>query len=609
MKLEPPFQANNLQMLSLKIVKGQYGDPGAKYSSEIKGLLAQLLKVDPKKRIGITDILSSFGITQDHPLIKPRVNKYLSGEELRSEFSHTILHNQRINVNQDRLKEKFNDLKVVSNENVAKKPDPPKVAAPAPVQVQQQAKPPAANVQPQQRGSEAVIARVEVKPQQPAMQKAPSNPYLPSQAELKPKTPQPDNSKAGYQPNSANYPSRPPAPGQPYNQFAPAKPAPPQPQKPSNAVNPAPAFGGQGVAIGGYQNPMVPPQQKLQSRPQSEQENNQRQKFEEEKALYKRHLEEMKQQKMKVIEEDAQRRRMLQKEEEERKRKRQKEMEEEERKKRRVKEEAEEEARKKRQREEEAKEREKEEKKQRRDEERVNMRMDIAKKRKEGGASPVSGGDVVMKNYPSAFEDERRERPGSRGKAVPSSPKKKPESHLFEERPSSRGKAPQGNPVMPPSRIAAQPQVVSSNQSAVSKTPKSDVTDATRNKPQNVVSVGMQRGDLSVISGITENREADPTTLFEYTKEENEFKFDIDDIMLEKNKKEDKVTSYFNQPVGKRTGGFNDFDDDIIDINKASNEINERLFGIGGSSLEKDDSKQKKLRPEVTNVDFITVGC
>lgn len=57
MKLDPPFQAKTLQLLSLKIVKGKYEDPG-NYSKEIKSLLASLLQVNPNRRPKISDILS-----------------------------------------------------------------------------------------------------------------------------------------------------------------------------------------------------------------------------------------------------------------------------------------------------------------------------------------------------------------------------------------------------------------------------------------------------------------------------------------------------------------------------------------------------------------------
>lgn len=57
MKLEPPFQAKTLHLLSLKIVKGKYDDPGSMYSRDIKNLLSGLLQVDPKRRPKISDVL------------------------------------------------------------------------------------------------------------------------------------------------------------------------------------------------------------------------------------------------------------------------------------------------------------------------------------------------------------------------------------------------------------------------------------------------------------------------------------------------------------------------------------------------------------------------
>lgn len=48
----------------------------------------------------------------------------MTQEEVKCEFSHTVLHNQRINVSQNKLQDHFNNLKIVSSENVApKKPD------------------------------------------------------------------------------------------------------------------------------------------------------------------------------------------------------------------------------------------------------------------------------------------------------------------------------------------------------------------------------------------------------------------------------------------------------------------------------------------------------
>lgn len=111
--LSPPFQAKSLNFLALKIVKGQYKLPPSIYSKELHGLIASLLQVNPRNRPKINDLL-------DNKLLKPYIIKCLSKENLKDEFSHTVLHNQKINVNNNQLKRKFNDLKLIQNDKVAK---------------------------------------------------------------------------------------------------------------------------------------------------------------------------------------------------------------------------------------------------------------------------------------------------------------------------------------------------------------------------------------------------------------------------------------------------------------------------------------------------------
>ncbi len=84
--LAPPFNANSLQLLALKIVKGSYTPLTAAYSKELKGLIGDILQVDPNRRPPLKDIL-------DRPFIKERIQKFLSETSHKIEFSHTILHN------------------------------------------------------------------------------------------------------------------------------------------------------------------------------------------------------------------------------------------------------------------------------------------------------------------------------------------------------------------------------------------------------------------------------------------------------------------------------------------------------------------------------------
>jgi NIMA (never in mitosis gene a)-related kinase len=57
--LSPPFVANNLQFLALKIVKGAYGQIPSHYSYDLKSLIKSMLNTDSSKRPNINKILTS----------------------------------------------------------------------------------------------------------------------------------------------------------------------------------------------------------------------------------------------------------------------------------------------------------------------------------------------------------------------------------------------------------------------------------------------------------------------------------------------------------------------------------------------------------------------
>jgi len=57
--LSPPFTANNLQFLALKIVKGAYGQIPNHYSYDLRSLIKNMLNVDSSKRPNINKILTS----------------------------------------------------------------------------------------------------------------------------------------------------------------------------------------------------------------------------------------------------------------------------------------------------------------------------------------------------------------------------------------------------------------------------------------------------------------------------------------------------------------------------------------------------------------------
>lgn len=97
--LKMPFEAPNLPLLSLKILRCNYNPIPDKYSKELKNLISLCLNVDPNKRPSVKEILK-------YPLIASRINKFLSEIEFKDEFSHTIMH-------------KYNALKLPSSVEIS----------------------------------------------------------------------------------------------------------------------------------------------------------------------------------------------------------------------------------------------------------------------------------------------------------------------------------------------------------------------------------------------------------------------------------------------------------------------------------------------------------
>lgn len=69
--LKPPFNAESLHFLALKIVKGQYTPVPAHYSRELRNLVAMLLSTEIRRRPSIHDILKQ-------PVIVNRIKGFLS---------------------------------------------------------------------------------------------------------------------------------------------------------------------------------------------------------------------------------------------------------------------------------------------------------------------------------------------------------------------------------------------------------------------------------------------------------------------------------------------------------------------------------------------------
>ena len=88
---KPPFDANSLHFLALKIIKGKYKQIPRQYSQGLKTLLKQMLETKAGRRPTIHQILKD-------PLLQVRIPRFLDEEEHKKEFDHTVLHNQRLDI-------------------------------------------------------------------------------------------------------------------------------------------------------------------------------------------------------------------------------------------------------------------------------------------------------------------------------------------------------------------------------------------------------------------------------------------------------------------------------------------------------------------------------
>ncbi|GFN82177.1 serine/threonine-protein kinase nek1 [Plakobranchus ocellatus] len=87
--LKHAFEAGNMKNLVLKIIRGNYPPVSPQFSYDLRGLIAQLFKRNPRDRPNVNAILRKNFIMQ-------RVRKLLSDQDLADEFSHTVMHGHKI---------------------------------------------------------------------------------------------------------------------------------------------------------------------------------------------------------------------------------------------------------------------------------------------------------------------------------------------------------------------------------------------------------------------------------------------------------------------------------------------------------------------------------
>ncbi|XP_065325797.1 serine/threonine-protein kinase Nek1 isoform X3 [Pelmatolapia mariae] len=85
--LKHAFEAGNMKNLVLKIIRGSYPPVSCHYSQELRFLLAQLFKRNPRERPSVNSIL-------DKPFLSCRIEKFLTPQIIAQEFRHTFLHKQ-----------------------------------------------------------------------------------------------------------------------------------------------------------------------------------------------------------------------------------------------------------------------------------------------------------------------------------------------------------------------------------------------------------------------------------------------------------------------------------------------------------------------------------
>ncbi|XP_050995113.1 serine/threonine-protein kinase Nek1 isoform X2 [Labeo rohita] len=85
--LKHAFEAGNMKNLVLKIIRGSYPPVSVHYSQDLRFLLAQLFKRNPRERPSVSAIL-------DKPFLARRIHKFLSPQIIAQEFNHSLHLNQ-----------------------------------------------------------------------------------------------------------------------------------------------------------------------------------------------------------------------------------------------------------------------------------------------------------------------------------------------------------------------------------------------------------------------------------------------------------------------------------------------------------------------------------
>ncbi|XP_053295748.1 serine/threonine-protein kinase Nek5 isoform X1 [Pleuronectes platessa] len=86
--LRHPFEGSSLRQLVSKICRGRYSPVPSRYSYDLRLLVTQLFKVNPRDRPSVSSVLA-------RPFLEKHISKHLDPQVMQQEFSHSMLHQNR----------------------------------------------------------------------------------------------------------------------------------------------------------------------------------------------------------------------------------------------------------------------------------------------------------------------------------------------------------------------------------------------------------------------------------------------------------------------------------------------------------------------------------
>uniref|UniRef100_A0A8C3ASE7 non-specific serine/threonine protein kinase n=1 Tax=Cyclopterus lumpus TaxID=8103 RepID=A0A8C3ASE7_CYCLU len=86
--LRHPFEGSSLRQLVGNICRGSYNPVPSHYSYDLRLLVTQLFKVNPRDRPSVSSVLK-------RRFLEEHISKHLDPQMMQEEFSHTVLHRNR----------------------------------------------------------------------------------------------------------------------------------------------------------------------------------------------------------------------------------------------------------------------------------------------------------------------------------------------------------------------------------------------------------------------------------------------------------------------------------------------------------------------------------